>query len=410
MSTDQVGLPRHDTSSAVSRPSQNKCQDADGDGANISDAVEIGEDAVDSDDLYGETGLRPLTANGESLRPEAAMVKTPNGAIVPADYGNERPEGEILARPWYKVVRKWRSWYQDYESTHITFQRDDGKIGRTKLRNSYQPAYGDKYYAKTRDFERAVEREYGNLTTAMLTLSASTLNANGNPRCPADHMREIADGWQTARKQLYHALDGHDWEYARVWEPTSEDGKGPAGYGHMHVAVFVDCDETEVNSGTFESTLRTYTDSVQAAGWDAHRPDGNSVSLNYGVNNLGSYITEYIGSYGERAVDREMREQQFYAVTWATGTRRVSFSQGANEMIADQQFRRETGLRPEDRGQSPSGEDELAHGDVVEQTHTWEPKCICHVRGRRPHRTDPTTGGVEMLTPKVTNGDPPPVR
>jgi hypothetical protein len=227
-------------------------------------------------------------------------------------------------------------------------------------------------------------------------------------------MREIADGWDKARAQLYYALREYQWQYARVWEPTSTDGKGPAGYGHMHVAIFVDADELEINSGTFESTMQTYTDTVKAAGWEAHRPDGNSVSVNHSVNNLGGYITEYIGCYGERATDRGMHEQQFYAVTWATGTRRVSFSQGANEMIADQQFRRETGLRPEDRGSGESGAsgdgDDDGATESDEDSTEWEARCICHVRARVPHRTDPTTGGVEMLTPKVTRGDPPPCR
>jgi hypothetical protein len=318
-------------------------------------------------------------------------------------------------------VDAWRDWYEGYENTHIEFERDDGKTARTKLENSYQPEYGDKYYGKLKDLERGVEREYESLTTVMLTFSASTLNADGGPRCPADHMREIADGWKTARKHLYPALSGVSWEYAKVWEPTSEEGRGPAGYGHLHVALFVDADETEIGAGRFESVMRSYSERVEAAAWEAHRPSGNAVSVSHSVDNVGSYISEYIGAYGERAVERPMHVQQFYAATWATATQRVTFSNGANEMIRDERFRRETGLRPEDRGGGESdekggesGEADVREGsdwlesDGADDGDEWDVRRLCSVPSRRPQYSDPTTGGVGTVETDDRDGVDPP--
>jgi hypothetical protein len=178
----------------------------------------------------------------------------------------------------------------------------------------------------------------------------------------------------------------------------------------------------EIGAGTFEATMRSYTENVEAAGWDAHRPGGNAVSVSHGLgseetdgeslNNLASYITEYIGTFGERALDRPMHEQQFYAVTWATQTQRVTFSNGANELISDEQFRRETGLRPEDRGGSDSDTEpregaEWLSEDGQDGGPEWDVKRLCTVHSRTPEYSDPTTGGVTGILVEPRGGDPP---
>lgn len=277
-----------------------------------------------------EGGGRPLSVKpGCRLRAEAVYDLT------------DGPQ----ARPWHEVVSEWRHWYYKYRNKHMEFEGPDGQTVRTQLENSYMPKYGKRYYAKLKDLERGIERTYESLTTVMLTLTASTENANGGPRCPADHMRDIMDGYNAARKQLHKALSGRNWEYARVWEPHE------SGYGHLHIAVFVEDSRNEiVEPGTFESVMRSHVENCRPAGWEAHRPDGDAVSVNRDVNNLGTYISEYIGIFGEDALKRPMKEQAFYATCWATRTRRVDFSNGAHDLMAKERFRRETGLRPEDRG------------------------------------------------------------
>jgi hypothetical protein len=241
------------------------------------------------------------------------------------------------------ALDQWRDWYDGYRNSHITFESDEGETVRTPLENSYMPEYGRRYYAKLKGLEREVDQQFESLTTVMLTFSASHENANGKPRCPADHMRDIAAGFDTARKHLYHVLSGREWEYAKVWEPHED------GYGHLHMAIFVD---GEATADEFEPVLSKYTESVRSAGSDAHTVD-ESVSVNDNVENMGSYISEYIGIFGDETLNRPTSEQLFYAISWATNTRRVEFSNGAQEMIKsdrERQRREETGTTPEDRG------------------------------------------------------------
>jgi hypothetical protein len=153
---------------------------------------------------------------------------------------------------------------------------------------------------------------------------------------------------------------------------------------------------------------------VTAAGSAAHDVGGNAVSVSHSVENLGSYISEYIGSYGERATEREMHEQQFYAVTWATNTRRVEFSNGAQELIRDEQFRRETGLRPEDRGGDNDNDAEVREGaewlesDGADDEPEWDVRRLCAVHSRSPQYSDPTAGGSRSITVEARSGVDPP--
>jgi hypothetical protein len=321
-----------------------------------------------------------------------------DGAWIPMDSSLDlevREEDEVQARKWHRVVSAFRSWHQDYLGSHIEFENSDGDLVRTELENSYMPSYGDRYYAKLKDLERGIDRRWNDLTTVMLTLSASTLNADGKPRCPADHMREVAAGWRTARKQLHQMLDGRRWTYARVWEPTSGDGHGPAGYGHMHIAVFVENGDG-LEASAFRPMMRSYVSECESAGWDAHDP-ADAVSVNHDLNNVGSYISEYIGAYGEDLMGRPMHVQAFYATCWASRTRRVEFANDAQDIIGGEEFRRETGLRPEDRGEAGGTEDAKAansDGDG-EAGEGWDVHALCTVSEGRPNYYDPTTGGIE---------------
>lgn len=342
---------------------------------------------VEPDELPGDTGLRPISVEPERrLREEAT----------------QELQGDVQARPWYAVLDEWRRWYDDYQRAHIEYESPEGETARTRLENSYQPRYGKRYYARFKDLERGIERRYEDVTTVMLTFSASTLNAEGFPRCPADHMRDVADGWKTARKRLHKVLAGRTWEYARVWEPTTGEGHGPGGYGHLHVAVFVE-DGADLDGEQFRPVMESYVGECGPAGWDAHRPDppegDGAVSLNDDVENLGSYLSEYVGIFGKETLDRPMYEQAFYAVTWATQTRRVDFSNGAQEIIGGEQFRRETGLRPEDRG---AVEAEASEGSG------WGVASICTVRRGSPSYADPTSGGADTVAIEGRSGMDPP--
>lgn len=378
-----------------SRPSKNKCQGhAQGGETAVSrfdgqweSTVSASEPSTENpaeigpSDMPGDAGLRPVSVEaGRRLRDEAVM---------------ELDDGP-QSRPLYAVVNEWRQWMYGYESMHIEYEKN-GDVTRTQLENSYQRSYGKRYYAKLKDLERGIERAYESLTTVMLTFSASSENAEGTARCPADHMRDIAEGWNTARKQLHQVIDGK-WEYAKVWEPHK------SGYGHMHVGVFVD--EDSLDAEMFKPVIDSYLRACKSAGREAHTLD-KAVSVNDSVDNLGSYISEYIGIFGERALGRSMNEQMFYATTWATGTRRVEFSRGAQELISVQQWVRETGLRPQDRGETGAGDNATESGTQRSES-GWDVRCICTVSGGSPDYADATAGGVEMTAIAGRPGMDPP--
>ncbi len=355
-------------------------------------------------ELPAGTARRPIAVEpGTGLRDEAQLVETVDGMKPLHLASDPDPDAERQARPVYAVVNEWRDWFDSYRNAHIEFTNPDGETVRTRLENSYQPEYGKRYYGKLKGFEREVERQWRGLTTVMLTFSATNENANGNRRCPADHMRGIADGWSACRKALHRVLDGFTWEYARVWEPHQ------SGYGHLHVAVFVEDPEDAIAAEQFRPVMRSYVGRVGPAGSKAHGLNavgmGDAVSVNQDVNNLGTYISEYIGIFGEEPTERPVSEQMFYAVCWATGTRRVDFSNGAHELMAMDRFRQETGLTPSDRGgdcfEQWRGEGGIPPANAREaesgaSAGSWSVSSICTVRNAEPSYSDPTAGGVRL--------------
>ena len=364
-------------------------------------------------ELPSGTARRPISVQeGAGLRDEAVLVKDDYGTASLDTFEEVPEDAELQARPTYAVVNEWRDWFDGYRNAHIEYTDPDGETVRTQLENSYQPEYGKRYYGKLKGFEREAERQWQGLTTVMLTFSATNQNANGNRRCPADHMRGIADGWSVSRKALHRVLDGFRWEYARVWEPHE------SGYGHLHVAVFVEDPADEIAAEQFRPVMQSYVSNTGPAGSAAHGLSavgmGDAVSVNHDVNNLGTYISEYIGIFGEEPTERPVSEQVFYAICWATGTRRVDFSNGAHELMAMDRFRQETGLTPADRGGEPfrrwrggaepgqSGSGGSAAGGETDtdgaSAGSWSVDAICTVAGRSPTYSDPTAGG-QRLTP-----------
>lgn len=360
---------------------------------------------------------RPISVQPDTkLRDEAILVIGESGPLGPLDAFEDVPEDvELQGRSVHRVLQEWRDWMIGYENSHIEYVDPDGGIERGPLENSYQQQYQKRYYAKIKDWERGIERELEDLTTVMLTFSASNENANGGRRCPADHMRDIADGWDTAYSTLWNVLDGYEWDYAKVWEPHQ------SGYGHMHVAVAVEDPAGTISPETFRPVMQSYVKNTDPAGSKAHgltTPGmGDAVSVNDDVENLGSYIAEYVGMFGDEALDRSIETQLFYATCWATGTRRVEFSGRAQDRIAREHFRRETGLRPEDRGGSTfeqwrGGEGEDPPDNAREaESGRWHVDSICTVRGSEPMYSDPTAGGQRLTEIDGRTGvDPPPVR
>ena len=383
MSADRPSTNDSPADGSPSRPSKNNRQGA--------------AEGISADELGGPSRRPVAVRENAHLRDEARAARFGPGdtaplSEVPLEELSEQPE--IQARLTHQVLSEWREWMRDYDNSHIEYLSPENEVVRAPLENSYQESYSRRYYARLKDFERGVNRQYDNLTTVMLTFSASHENANGEWRCPADHLRDVMDGWDTARKQLYQVLDGYEWEYIRILEPHAD------GYGHLHVGVAIDTEE--IAAEAFRPVVRSHVGACDSAGSEAHELHkdglGDTVSVNGDIDNLGSYLSEYLGIYGEEetALDRPLTEQMFYAITWATNSRRLDFSNGGQEIIAGEEFRRETGLRPEDRGAAESDGAEAASdgsdGDG-EESEGWQVDQLCHVDRGEPEYFDATAGG-----------------
>jgi hypothetical protein len=136
-----------------------------------------------------------------------------------------------------------------------------------------------------------------------------------------------------------------NWEYARVVEHHR------SGYGHVHIAIFIDGNVSEEH---FRPVIDTHLRHCEPAGAGAHnyysqdsserpisasRVDAELQPEEYEnvesvVGNLGSYVAEYIGSHGTELFKRDISELAFRATCWATSTNRVDFSNGAQKMIS----------------------------------------------------------------------------
>ncbi|MFB6137532.1 MAG: hypothetical protein ABEJ42_04225, partial [Halobacteriaceae archaeon] len=331
--------------SGGSRPSKTNCTSG-GSGAEPSESDlsrsywwrrknEIVEEFIEE---YGARAARPVSVRGgTNLREECTRLKNGDG-------------DERRSKTWFAVLNEFLDWYNDYRHAHLVFNDPDGETVRGQMPNSHQPRYGDRYYARLKALERQMLQRYSNLSVALLTLTGSSKNDNGGWRCPADHLRDVINSWRPDRgRGVYHALrdslSDREWEYALVVE------KHQSGYGHVHVAVFVD---GELEESDFHSAIDAHLRHCDIAHRDAHdyysedleeRPISVS-EVNpalepdqYGehdmIGNIGSYIGEYIGAHGEPLFDRGVDELAFRAACWATGTQMVRFSNGANEMIDD---------------------------------------------------------------------------
>lgn len=341
--SDDLGSVHRDQASleSASRPSKTNCTSDD------NDALPTEESSLQG---YWWKEKNALVDQFVDEMPARASrpVSVRGGELLREECTNEKVNSEgRRSASWSTVMNEFLKWYNGYRHAHLVFRDPDGERVRSQMPNSHQPEYGDRYYARLKALERQMVREYDNLHIAMLTFTGSTRNANGGWRCPADHLRDVIDSWRPDRgRGVYHtlrdALSDYEWEYALVIE------KHESGYGHVHCAVFVD---GVVDESDFHGAIDTHLRKCDIAHRDAHdyyheddekRPISvSSVDTDLdlqqqdteAITNVGSYIGEYIGAYGESLFDRSIEELAFRAAVWATSTQLVRFSTGANEII-----------------------------------------------------------------------------
>lgn len=245
----------------------------------------------------------------------------------------EREEGgDLRSVSWAQATDEWREWLQEAEDTRAIFENEEGAEVAVPLENRFMESRQERAYAKFHDVARGAREQYGKtLTTVMLTFTASTKSGAGDWwRTPGNHLDDLLGSWSAVRRELHRALDDRAWEYVRVLEPHK------TGHAHVHLALFV---SGPVEPEDFRGVMETHVDHTMAAGWEAHRPEGDAVNVHDGrhadsVENVAAYIANYVMDWGEGALDAEEHEQRFNALLWATGRRRWSMSDGAQEWAA----------------------------------------------------------------------------
>ena len=278
-----------------------------------------GENQAAVTDFLGKRSQPITVRDGVKLRREG---------VIPEARGNR-------AITWEGLKKQWRMWYEDRLNAGLVYEKD-GEWCTGPQENRYMPSYSDKMYAKLKDLERGLHKAYGRrFHTAMLTLTASA-GRPGEWVSPVDHLDELLSSWEAVRRALHRVLDDSlRWERLMVLEPHK------SGYAHAHIAVFVD---GEVEAETFERVIDAHLRNCELAERDAHeyenvitvkRVTGSRDREVGEIGNLGSYIGEYLGVYGEEGpLDAPEHVQAFNALLWATGRQRWRPSNTAQRYMA----------------------------------------------------------------------------
>jgi hypothetical protein len=229
---------------------------------------------------------------------------------------------------WGEAVHRWRDYIRESRETSVVFEHAEGDRVKGGSPNRFDPEYADKQYAKLKDLERGLRENWGKLLyTAMLTFTASSTTEGGEPAPPVDHLEDLTGTWEAVRRELNRVLEGREWEYLWILEPHK------SGYLHRHLAVFV---KGPVNRGEFAPVIEAHVQNCDRAGWDAHDvEDDSTISVKHvgadrnqeEIGNLGTYLAEYLGTYGEDALEAPEHQQLANALLWGTGKRRWQPSQ-----------------------------------------------------------------------------------
>jgi len=325
-------------------------------------------------------GYRPLSVRGDvSLRAE----------LLDHDTGE--------ATDWSTAVQMYRRWLDGYtgeDSGALLLENPDGEEVEKPANVRFGEHRAKKEYARLHNLHDGLEHEYEDLHIAMVSLTASSRNDRGGLRCPTDHLHDLDASRDAVMASLRRQLPNRRYCTAWILEPHK------SGYGHRHLVVFV---EGAVPRSVFEPLVDSHLNNCQPARKPAHeydecidvKPvdrDGDDA-----VNSIAYYLTEYIADSFDSTDETPEHVEQFNTLLWATGKRRVGYSQNAYEYM-------EIGY-------------ELHTGNEFDDSPTsWELVGYVDEEGE-VHRLDPedSSGSSSMLTattvsPRLVDprGDPPP--
>lgn len=276
---------------------------------------------------------------------------------------------------WGEAEDRFCAYYDDKRGSEVVIGNELGETKSFPQLNRFTPEYREMQYAKSQALERGLRERWGRLLhTAMITLSASSTDENGDPRPPVEHLNDLLGSWEAVRRSLSRTLEGREWEYLAILEPHE------SGYVHIHLGVFV---KGPVVPEQFRPVLDAHLRNCEGAGEEAHQifdenGDADTVSVrhvshpsrNSGVENLGAYLAAYMaGEYGNEATEMPEHVRRFYAVMWATGRQWFRPSNGAQELMQPEEDEEEgDGLDWEIIGIAPDGnpEEEVIEVDPEE--------------------------------------------
>jgi len=261
--------------------------------------------------------------------------------------------GGTRAVPTTEAVSRFDSWYRSSTEGKIVVENQYNERAAFSTPNRFTPDYREMLYARAQSLERSLREKWGRLLhTAMVTLTASTTDEHGRPRPLADHLEDLLSSWEAVRRALSRVLDGREWEYLAILEPTK------TGHVHIHLGVFV---KGPIVAEQFQPVLDAHLRNCPTAGEEAHQildEDGEEFAVSVhrtasrpgdeGIENLGAYLGAYMaGEYGREPSDMPAHVRAFYATMWATGRQWFRPSNGA------QQY-----MQPDDKGdENDAGDD-----------------------------------------------------
>jgi len=344
-------------SAPVSRPSKTNPADGDNGRYGVSTTETLSQRVTDRD--------------GVTLRAEA-VEETKDGARA------------VTMRD---LVHNFTDYLDRTEESAQVFENSDGEQVTASNPHRFASEYHKKQYAKAKDLERGVRAAFGKrLHTAMLTLTASTTDDDGQPRPPADHLEDLLSSTSAVMRALRRVED----ELGRV-ERLAVLEPHKSGHLHVHIAVFID---GVADPEDFRPVLEAHVRNCEGAGREAHGlTAGNigstdAVSVYHagrdradgGMESIASYIMEYLGATGDDfekgASEAEDHILTGYALLWATEKRRWRPSNGAQSYMAQKQ---KEDLLPEDEpewefvGIEDGAGDihEVPSGEGVSRATTW---------------------------------------
>ena len=268
----------------------------------------------------------------DGIRPSTVRLANEDGTELREDVVFDSLRG-VEAVDWSEATDRFGAWYDDQRETKIVIENELGERSAFNTPNRFTPEYREMLYARAQSLERGLRERWGSLLhTAMVTLTASSTDAQGNHRPPVEQLRDLDASWEAVRRELSRTLEDRDWEYLAILEPHE------SGYVHIHVGVFV---KGPVVVEQFQSVIDAHLRNCPTAGRSAHDLEdqvtvrrASHPSHSGGVENLGAYLAAYMaGEYGKEATDMPAHVQRFYTVMWATGKQWFRPSNGAQELM-----------------------------------------------------------------------------